>query len=89
LARGSLIFEVFGHEKEFFGQASNELLGEDPDKLSGEKSRGVFTFGWAEDTVESLNGLGGAPAMDRGEDEVTGLGGLEGGARGDGISNLT
>jgi hypothetical protein len=64
-------------------------LGEDPDKLRGEKSRGVLTFGWAKDTVESLNGLGGAPAMDRGEDEVTGLGGLEGGARGDGISNLT
>ena len=89
LARSSLIFEMLGHEKEFFGQASNELLGENPDKLSGEKSRGVFTFGWAEDTVESLDGLGGAPAMDRGEDEVTGFGGLKGGARGDGISDLT
>jgi hypothetical protein len=80
---------MFGHEKEFFGQTSNELLGEDPDKLSGEKSRGIFTLGWAEDTVESLNGLGGASTMDGGEDEVTSLCGLEGGARGDGISDLT
>jgi hypothetical protein len=64
-------------------------LGENPDKLSGEKSRGVFTFGWAEDTVESLDGFGSAPAMDRGEDEVTGFSGLEGGARGDGVSDLT
>jgi hypothetical protein len=80
---------MFGHKKEFFGQASNELLGENPDKLSGEKSRGVLTFGWAEDTVESLDGFGGASTMDGGEDEVTGLGGLEGGARGDGISDLT
>jgi len=89
LARGGLIFEMLGHEDETFRQASNKLLGEDPDKLRGEQGRGVFSFGWAEDAVEAFDGLGGAPAMDGGEDEVAGFGGLEGGASGDGIPDLT
>ena len=89
LSSGGLVFEMFADQKQFLVQAGNELLGKNANKLSGEKSGGVLPLLWAEDSVKALDRFGRAAAVQGGKDEVACLGGLQSGAGGHRIPNLS
>jgi hypothetical protein len=63
-------------------------LGEDADKLGGEKSGGVLTLFGTEDAVEAFNGFGSAAAVQGGKNEMAGFSCLESSTGGDGIPNF-
>ena len=87
-AGGGLVLEVFEGREKPAAEARQELLGNDADELGGEQVERAGGFGFQQ-VGEAVEGFHHAAAVQGGDDEVAGLGGVERGDGGFRIADFT
>ena len=73
----------------FFSGAGEELLGDNALERAGEHEADFVLSAFGERADHSVEDIDGAGCVERGEDEVTGLGGHQGGVDGFGVAHFT